>query len=113
MAPEEILSVTTEMKDEFYLVQNLASVFTWECMPMHILNSQHGLSNVGVYIEALNKRVVETKCTYYMEGTFKVMAMRGETHFFNFLSVGGSDSCINCCIVFLVHSGRTETGLNE
>lgn len=80
---------------------------------MHILNSQHGLSNVGVYIEALNKRVVETKCTYYMEGTFKVMAMRGETHFFNFLSVGGSDSCINCCIVFLVHSGRTETGLNE
>jgi len=71
MAPEEILSATTEMKDEFCLVQNLASVFTWECMPMHILNSQHGLSNVGVYIEALNKRVIETKCTYYMKVLLK------------------------------------------
>lgn len=87
MAPEEILSVTTEMIDEFYLVQNLASVFTWECMPVHILNSQHGLSNVGVYIEALNKRVIETKCTYYMEGTFKVMAMRGEIHFLIFFQL--------------------------
>jgi hypothetical protein len=57
MVPEEILSPATEMKDEFYLVQNLASVFTWECIPLHILNSQHGLSNVGVYIEALNKEL--------------------------------------------------------
>ena len=45
------------MKEEFLLVQNLASVFTRECMPLHILNSQHGLSNVGVYIEALNREL--------------------------------------------------------
>lgn len=34
-------------------MQNLASVFTWECMLLHICNSQR----VGVYIEALNKEL--------------------------------------------------------
>jgi hypothetical protein len=54
---EDIFSTMTEMEEEFYLTQNLASACAQMCISLHILSRLHGLLGVGVYIKALNKEL--------------------------------------------------------